>query len=71
LKKSVNSLVRNTLRLSPFFVSFKDTNPPRSPRTISLFLRFNDKKVYYLNAATGDTGEWPMFKYNAEGTGAK
>jgi hypothetical protein len=29
-----------------------------------------DNKIYCLNAADGDTGSWPMFKYNNERTGA-
>jgi len=27
--------------------------------------------LYCLKAAEGDTGSWPMFKYNAARTGAK
>jgi len=30
-----------------------------------------DGKVYCLKAAEGDTGSWPMFRYNLERTGAR
>ena len=30
-----------------------------------------NKKIYCIKAEQGDTGSWPMFKYNAARTGAK
>ena len=36
-----------------------------------VFIGSGDSKVYCLKAASGDTGSWPMFKYNPERTGAK
>jgi hypothetical protein len=30
-----------------------------------------DGKIYCLKAADGDTGSWPMFRYNPERTGAR
>ena len=35
------------------------------------YIGSNDNKIYCHNSATGDTGEWPMFRYNNERTGAK
>jgi len=35
-----------------------------------VYVGCDNGKVYCLRAAVGDTGSWPMFRYNPERTGA-
>jgi outer membrane protein assembly factor BamB len=36
-----------------------------------VYVGCHDGKVYCFKAADGDTGSWPMFRYNLARTGAK
>ena len=36
-----------------------------------VYVGSDDDNVYCFKTAEGDTGSWPMFKYNPERTGAK